>query len=111
MSILRSTFNIRPLLRMPAAPALTRGIRNYDVNTPTEGATSSAIEGDSEPTLDSENQDQESKFASAEDREFAAANKRYEEGNSKGAGELNSNTVNDYVRKDEGKVGGGVGCS
>lgn len=105
MSILRTAASLRPLLRTPA-PALARGIRNWDVNTPTEGAVVSDIQGASEPTLDSANQAQESGNVSAEDKAFANASRNYldDPKAQKGAGELNKGTVDTSVNRDIGKV-------
>lgn len=109
MSVLRS-LNLRPLLRTPA-PTLVRGIRNWDVNTPTEGAEASSIQGDSQPTLDSANEAQESENTSAADQAFANANKNFMKNadKDKNAGELNKSTVDQATQNDMGKVSGDEG--
>lgn len=104
MSLFRARIALRPVLRAPT-PTLTRGIRNYDVNTPSE-TIADRLQGSEAPDIHNE-QDVKSggKFESTADQAFARAEENVlKDGGGKDAGKINERDVNLGVNRNADKV-------
>lgn len=103
MSLFRARIALRPVLRAPA-PTLTRGIRNYDVNTPSE-PIADKMQGTEAPDLNNEQAAKAGKYESAEDKAFARAEENVmKDGGGKDAGKINERDVNLGVNRNADKV-------
>lgn len=103
MSLFRARLALRPILRAPA-PTLTRGIRNYDVNTPVE-PIADKMQGTEAPDINNEQAAKAGKYESAEDQAFARAEENVmKNGGGKDAGEINKRDVDLAQERDADKV-------
>lgn len=99
MTLARVRLALRPVLRAPA-PTLTRGIRNYDVNTPVE-PLADKLQGSEAPDIHNEANAQGSKLESAEDRAFAEA---IDKGTTKNNGQINEKDIDLELERNADKV-------
>lgn len=112
MSLFRARIALRPVLRAPA-PTLTRGLRNYDVNTPSE-TVADKLQGSEAPSIYNEQKVQEdgkptktgAKLESQEDQAFARAeaNAMKDKYNSSEDGKINEQDVDLGVNRNSDKV-------
>lgn len=112
MSLFRARIALRPVLRAPA-PTLTRGLRNYDVNTPSEtvadklqGSEAPSIYNEQEVRKDGKTVKTGAELESQEDQAFARAeaNAMKDKYNPSEDGKINEKDVDLGVNRNADKV-------